>query len=280
MVTKVHAAIIATIVGSLILYIGLRLGAWSMSAIDQVILYVILGSIVAALGYGFGDTIKNRFEKKPQDVEKPLPFAPDTTKYNKDNLLVVYLRKRGFPDSPEYTLRRYIGNSSNGLAYSIREIPESLASDIKEHKIEWRGYNDINSLRNFLRLHYTVYETEPLRRHLGSENWKVRTIINDIKKRQLKGLSPLEKLEVRILTRRYFFSVKKRTVIIYSPNDGSKAQVWQSPSYINELVREGVIEHNVKGMRFWQNLERWSKSNGYIFVDRFYPVITLLVKGS
>jgi hypothetical protein len=68
--------------------------------------------------------------------------------------------------------------------------------------------------------------------------------------------------------------------LIKFSKDESKSEVWLAPPYIFELVENGMIAEETKGMRFYESCKKWCARNGYKFIDRRFPDDALLAEGA
>lgn len=250
-----------------------------MSDIQAAVPYIAFTIIIGIFLWGQQRRLENALGKKTTTVESDKPPKLDT---NFLHLRVHYVRTKGLPDTPDSSRLRYITNDKYGKASRMHELPECVAQAIKEHRIGWSAYDDEKTLRRNLTARYSIDETDPDPETLALKyingNWVTYAPHSDLVSKLEKH--NLENLQVINLTRRYFFSSVRRTLLIkYS--ETQKPQAWLAPPYIFELVEKEMIASENKGMRFRESCEKWCKRNGYdtTNLDRRYPESALLSEG-
>jgi hypothetical protein len=274
-------SVVALIVLAICQWLGIILRLWTLSDVLSVIPFFIFTAMFGVFLWGLQRRLENVLGKKTTiSGEESIPkYKPDP---NFTQFTIHYLRTKGAPDTPDFAQLRYIANNKSRRVWRMHELPDCLAPAIKEHKISWVSYDDEKILRRNLSVDYTIYETDPTPETLGlifkDGQWKEYSphskLLSSLEGRRL------ENLQVLTLTRKYFFSEIKRTLLIKFSEKEGKNEVWLAPSYIFELVEKGMITEENKGMRFWESCKKWCKRNGYTFIDRRYPEGALLTEGS
>jgi hypothetical protein len=279
---KYEKVSIIVIVLLAILLWGLSYGVYPLSDIASNIPFFIITAMFGVFLWGWLKRIENALGKKTTtSAQESTPkYTPDS---NFDHLAIHYLRVKGAPDTPDSSQLRYITNVQNRQAIRLRELPEWLAPAIKEHKIMWFPYDDEKVLGKTLsETFFSIRDVVPLAETLGLKlvkgQWERFTTNSELLSKL--GDRKLENLQVLDLTRRYFFSEKKRTLLIKFSQTEAKSEVWLAPPYIFELAEKGIIAEEGKGMRFYESCKKWCDRNGYTFIDRRYPESAFLAEGS
>jgi len=274
---KYHLFTLAVLIAlAVIQWLGIYWELWKTTDVLSIVPFFTFTAMVGIILWDLRESIEKKVGKTTTSNEKPV--QPKLER-GFSHLAVPYLRVKGLPDTPISAHLRYVTNSWNRRAFQLREIPEWLEPLIREHRITWLAYDDMHTLRSFLTSNYSVTNIEPLPEHLGFliEGKELRVLyeLHPVLLENLKG-THLDDLELRILTRRYFKSIKRRYFLIQFFEDGSHPKAWLAPSVTFELVINGIIKEETKGLWFWQTCESWCKRKGYICMDEYFPEDTLL----
>jgi hypothetical protein len=277
-----------TIIGLVLLafaqWLGIPLGLWTLSEVLAIVPYFIFTAMFGVFLWGLRESIESKLGKGTTTTEKAVPYKPDP---DLPHFGIYYLRIKGAPDTPLSSPLRYITNDRIRAACQVRELPEWIASPVKEHKITWYPYDDKNDLKKVLSVTYAVYDTAPLPEGFGLRFIEGKWIEYAPHSELLSKLAGrrFENLLVLNLTRKRFRSKVRRTLIIKflktEAKSGIRGEAWLALPYIFELVEEGLIAEETKEMWFWQSCERWCKRHHYSteHLDRRFPESALLAEG-
>lgn len=277
-------SVVVPIIGIAYLVLSVWVGWLPMNDIQSAIPYIVITIIIGVFLWGQQRRLENALGKKPttSSEESTPKYKPDS---NFVHLAIHYLRIKGAQDTPDSAQLRYVTNDKNRVAFLVRDLPDWLVAAVKEHKMTWCPYDDEKVLRKTLLAGYSVSDIPPIPETLGLKfiggNWIEYTPHSELLS-TLEG-HRLKNLQVLHLTRRYFFSEVRRTLLIkFSEDKAKKSEVWLAPSFVFELVEKGILTEEYKGMRFWESCEKWCKRKGYdtTHIDRHYPESALLAEGS
>lgn len=181
------------------------------------------------------------------------------------------------PESPEYSQRRYIGNSKTRQAYHMDELPSWFKQEIIDHKIIWYSYSSEKVLKSYMIENFSPIGNVASPKGLGLENvngeWKIDKQDSELLKK-LHG-QKLEYLQIANLERLSFFGKKKRVLLV----DFDEKKIWQAPECFHELVDYEIVSGETYRMGIFDNCKRWSKKEfGFEFFKKRYPESKLIVK--
>jgi hypothetical protein len=257
------------------LWLGIFLEAWTISYILSIVPYFIFTAIVGVFVWGIGKKIEKALGKKEPPIEENKKIKPLDFNSNFRNIEIFYHRLNKEFDSPEYSKTVYVANSKAHLAYQVDELPEWFSSEIKDHKMIWYPNDDLKSLKRHMYDNFDVKLAIPSPKGLGLQNVNGKWVEEkpDFELSSIIKGEKLEHLQIAKTERRYFFSIKRRVLLI----DNNAKEVWQAPLFYDELIDSKIVGEETYGMKIRENCEGWSmRMFGYKYIPNRYPESKLL----
>jgi hypothetical protein len=279
-----HRIIIQTIIGliilSVLLWVGILGGWYTLNSVLSLIPYFIITAMAAWVFFNIGEEVKNYLGRETSQTIENLPYKPDPTF---DHLEFHFLKEKD--NEALMTSRlRYLIDTSRGNAYLIHQIPEWLDTVVKGHSFLWVPHDDIRDLKKYIQQSkLTVIDISPSPQAVGlkyvTDSWQKENLYADL---LIKiGKNKIEDLQLARLERRYFFSIRRRMLIV----DFSAQEIWLAPLCWRVLIQNSIVTDETYAMKWREKCKPWAKrwskeecGKEFHFNPNHYPESLLITK--
>ena len=254
----------------IILAVLLSEGVIALSDVSSALAYVLVGTILGILVWGFEPRIKRIVKRKSHVLTTIEPrFA---------HLTIHYSQITDTPDTPNPARPRYVANTTTNEAYWVSDLLEPY---IRQRKISWHAHDGSEALKTHFkknRIHPNEHDPKPEDLGLslsrdGSLQSPDPNFVELLSKLEGKKLDNLRIL--KLFPWYSYFSTSgytsKRLLLKHSTNE-----TFDSPLHDLELAEKGIIDSENYTMKPFESLEAWSKRHKYRYIRKRYTEGELL----
>jgi len=262
------------------LIISVPLGWLPLSYVEEAIPYAVFTIAVSLFIWGQGKRLENALGKKTSETKESPPYKPDPTF---DHLQFHFLKEKD-DETPMTSRLRYLIDASRGSAYLMHQIPDWLNTIVEGHSILWTPYDNIRDLKRYIQeAKLAVTDIPPSPQAVGlkyvHDSWQKENLYADLLDKI--GKNKIEDLLIARLERRYFFSIRRRTLIV----DFSAQEIWLMPLCWRVLIQNSIVADETYAMKWREKCKDWAKrwskeefGKEFHFNPNHYPESLLITK--
>ena len=229
--------------------------------------------------FNIGEEMKSALGKKFSET-KESPYNPDPTF---DHLEVHFLKEKD-NDTPMTSRLYYLVDTRKGIAYSMRQIPDWLNSIVEKHNLLCTPHDNVGDLKRHIRqAKLAVFDDLPSPKDVGlkygDHSWQKISLYDDLLARI--GKNKFEDLLIARLERRYFFSIRRRVLIV----DFAVQEIWLAPLCWRILIQNQIVADETYTMKWREKCKDWAKrwskeecDKEFHFNPNYYPESLLITK--